>query len=299
MFQRFFQKPAKGHQGSEANDDDALLSEADIVTSRFARKRRRRHDSEAKIAVKTTFICSAIYLSITILVCLVLKDAQFVDDIDVACLNHVSSYSPIVKEVKPGWHVRQYNGSFLHETVYRQAAGPEVDAAWAALGADYRSVVIPASEAEKTGIRSDQVKISQIYGGGFPANVEGLHHIHCLNLLRKALWWNYEYYRDKKEGAFSNTEYIVRYHVTHCLDILRQQLMCVTDVGVLGQVWWQAKDMAKPLPFVDFNTRHKCRDFEAIRKWAEERQLPPESDVDMSLFYEQPAPGDRVLPAIP
>lgn len=43
-----------------------------------------------------------------------------------------------------------------------------------------RSVVIPESEAERSGIRHDQVKISEEYGGGFPANVEGLHHMHCL-----------------------------------------------------------------------------------------------------------------------
>ena len=43
-----------------------------------------------------------------------------------------------------------------------------------------RSVVIPQEEAEETGLRHDQVKVSQDYGGGFPANVEGLHHLHCL-----------------------------------------------------------------------------------------------------------------------
>lgn len=43
-----------------------------------------------------------------------------------------------------------------------------------------RSVVIPPEEAEETGLRPDQVKVSQEYGGGFPANVEGLHHLHCL-----------------------------------------------------------------------------------------------------------------------
>lgn len=43
-----------------------------------------------------------------------------------------------------------------------------------------RSVVIPESEAEQSGIGKSQVRISQEYGGGFPANVEGLHHLHCL-----------------------------------------------------------------------------------------------------------------------
>jgi hypothetical protein len=96
-----------------------------------------------------------------------------------------------------------------------------------------------------------------------------------------------------------NSEYVVRYHVTHCMDILRQQLMCVTDIGVLGQVWYQPEGEASPTPFVDFNTKHRCRDYEAIRKWAEEHQLPPETEVDMNRFYEQPKPGDTIYLEIP
>lgn len=44
--------------------------------------------------------------------------------------------APLVKEVPPNWHTVQYNGSFFHTSVYRQDAGPEVDAAWEALGAN-------------------------------------------------------------------------------------------------------------------------------------------------------------------
>lgn len=114
-----------------------------------------------------------------------------------------------------------------------------------------------------------------------------------------ALHWNYDYYVAEKEGPFSNSEYIIRVHTTHCLDTLRQVLMCNPDVGVLGQVWWQAKDGENPQPFVDFNTRHRCRDFEAVRMWAQAHQLPPEKDVDMNRFYEMPKPGDVVYDAIP
>jgi hypothetical protein len=88
--------------------------------------------------------------------------------------------APVVKDVQPGWHDKLFNGSFLQQNEYRQPAGPEVDAAWAALGVNYRSVVVPVEEAEATGLRPEQVQVSQLYGGGFPANVEGLHHLHCL-----------------------------------------------------------------------------------------------------------------------
>lgn len=39
---------------------------------------------------------------------------------------------------------------------------------------------MPLDEAEETGLRDDQVQVSEEFGGGFPANVEGLHHLHCL-----------------------------------------------------------------------------------------------------------------------
>lgn len=43
-----------------------------------------------------------------------------------------------------------------------------------------RHIVVPSSLAEKSGLQPSQVQISEKYGGGYPANVEGLHHLHCL-----------------------------------------------------------------------------------------------------------------------
>lgn len=42
--------------------------------------------------------------------------------------------APILKEVDTTLHTVRFNGSLLRENVFRQDAGPEVDAAWASLG---------------------------------------------------------------------------------------------------------------------------------------------------------------------
>lgn len=208
----------------------------------------------------------------------------------------------------------RFNGSFLKLNAFRQDAGPEVDAAWKSLGADFSAVRIPVSEAAASNIRADQVKIKDKYGGGFPANVEGLHHLHCLNLLRKSLPWNIEYYKAMKMGPFANEDHILKAHVSksshyrlnlrvkltvtptaHCLDIIRQQLMCNIDIGVLGQVWYQPPD-SEIEPFVDFNTVHTCRNFDAVRDWAEQHQLPTEVPDD---FLEGPKEGDRIYLEVP
>lgn len=46
--------------------------------------------------------------------------------------------------------------------------------------------------------------------------------------------------------------------------------MCNTDTGVLGQVWF---DRDSPTAFPDFNTKHKCKNFDDISKWAVEHQV--------------------------
>jgi hypothetical protein len=93
--------------------------------------------------------------------------------------------------------------------------------------------------------------------------------------------------------------------------------MCTVDTGVLGQVWVaQGGGEANPhghdgaaaaaavssgpvmpvMPFVDFNTKHQCKNFDVIRKWAEERQLPAETPHD---YLEPPGNGDRIYNEIP
>ena len=96
----------------------------------------------------------------------------------------------------------------MHENIYRQNASAEVDAAWVALGVDCmlsndpserrsdrtaltsdvfdtpdRAAVVPPDQAEQSGLASHHVQLSERYGGGYPANVEGLHHLHCLVIL--------------------------------------------------------------------------------------------------------------------
>lgn len=75
----------------------------------------------------------------------------------------------------------------------------------------------------------------------------------------------------------------------HCLDILRQQLMCTVDVGVFGQIWYRPSGEKNISAFVDFNTPHKCRNYDDVRRWAEERQLPEDVPRDFLI-----APGPEI-----
>lgn len=75
----------------------------------------------------------------------------------------------------------------------------------------------------------------------------------------------------------------------HCLDILRQQIMCTADTSLLGLFWIKPYG---PAPFPDFNTDHKCKNFEAIRQYAEENQAPEK-------WKPKVYPDDLLLDSIP
>lgn len=260
----------------ESNDDEALLG----ISSK-----QRDQLFTLRTALMTVCLAIAAFISGLLINAFPNKDAM--------CASHTVLTSPLLDELPITYTTKTFNGSFMHPNIYRQDAGPEVDSAWEALGVDYRSITVPEEKAKEAGLRDDHVKISEKYGGGYPVNVEGLHHLHCLNLLRQSLYYNFDHYHAIGKGAFKNNDRILKLHVTHCLDILRQQLMCTVDLGVFGQVWINPEE---PTSFVDFNTQHTCKNFDAVRQWAQERQLPEDVPKD---FLEPPIDASVILPETP
>ena len=74
----------------------------------------------------------------------------------------------------------------------------------------------------------------------------------------------------------------------HCLDMIRQRLMCTADTGLVADV--RIKGYKGPYP--DFDAvPHKCKNFEDIQKWAYEHQLPgAKNESDWWVVQ----PGERV-----
>lgn len=211
-------------------------------------------------------------------------------NIDQNCAAHTTQWSPLLEDVAITYKTVEFDGKFMNENVFRRNASPEVDAAWESLGVDARPGVISYEDGIASGLDHSFVQRNPKYGGGFIVNVEGMHHLHCLNLVRKSLWYNYDYYKKMKMHAFKNDGEIFRLHVTHCLDTIRQVLMCNVDTGVLGQVWTNPED---PTAFPDFNTKHKCKNYDHVKDWALKLQLqaPPEEGLPDD-FLLMPEPED-------
>lgn len=57
-------------------------------------------------------------------------------------------------------------------------------------------------------------------------------------------------------------------HIEHCIDYLRQSLMCISDT-TLEVVENITKGVTGVL---GFGTQHQCKDFEQLRAWTSERE---------------------------
>jgi hypothetical protein len=62
----------------------------------------------------------------------------------------------------------------------------------------------------------------------------------------------------------------------HCIEILRQDIMCRSDVAMVTYDWVEGIED----PFPNFNVPHRCRNFEKLLDWVDEhRVIVPTSDM--------------------
>ena len=66
--------------------------------------------------------------------------------------------------------------------------------------------------------------------------------------------------------------------------------MCNADLTVFGAFWVADIDA----PFVDFNTKHKCKDFQPLMDWVNEHEVP--ESFGLKVSYRE---GDIILPHTP
>ena len=63
---------------------------------------------------------------------------------------------------------------------------------------------------------------------------------------------------------------IINKSADHCIDMIRQVLMCHADTGLVPFHWVEGSRAAFP----DFSTWHRCRDPEDVLSWAHAHEAP-------------------------
>lgn len=96
--------------------------------------------------------------------------------------------------------------------------------------------------------------------------VSVFHQLHCLYTIRRAYFAETIGSEELEDFDFGHNR---TEHVTHCLEYLRQSLLCVADSTV--EPAREKSDRSHALTGRDGPRR--CRNFDALRRWTEERRM--------------------------
>ncbi|PWY74372.1 hypothetical protein BO70DRAFT_381454 [Aspergillus heteromorphus CBS 117.55] len=102
--------------------------------------------------------------------------------------------------------------------------------------------------------------------GGYLAMPTVYHELHCLKQIRWA------YHRDEYMDNWSKQDLVdLNAHVDleHCIDILRQTVMCRADTSMITY-WWT--DVSR-VPETDFFGYHQCVNWDHLQEWFKNRYV--------------------------
>ena len=105
-------------------------------------------------------------------------------------------------------------------------------------------------------------------------------------MIRRKLFSEYDYEPNLKDSP--NT--LDFEHLDHCVDSIRQSLMCTADISVIPFQWIEEKKQLAARATIP----HVCRDFQQIQEWAKTRAV---HELDMnSREMNDPLDPDTWLP---
>ncbi|KAI1381360.1 tat pathway signal sequence [Hypoxylon crocopeplum] len=169
-------------------------------------------------------------------------------------------YSP-AREAASQYSVVTFDAPLHGDSVFRGAPREELHAAWSEL-LQYHNIRVPESDLRRINRTSLPLNDDD---GGFLVTLDVFHQLHCLNQLRQQIY--HEYYYPGVDNWNTSKRFE---HVDHCIDVLRQVLMCQGDVSLLTYSWIDG--YRRPWP--NFEVDHTCRDWNSIVEWARENNIP-------------------------
>ncbi|KAE8354940.1 hypothetical protein BDV28DRAFT_146644 [Aspergillus coremiiformis] len=202
-----------------------------------------------------------------------------------ATLRPISWWSPVLDAIEIPTFTTTINGTLFPKpeiSIAREEPSAANDAAWH----EYEKVlthVVSREEIVKLGKDPDRVaRFHDDYWGfgddAYMVQLDVMHQIHCLNLLRKAAFADYPGYNPEMDPH----DKMWWIHLGHCSDILLQNIQCNANTEVLTLAW--VEDYSRPWP--DFSVNRQCRDFNTLVKWQHENA------VDDDKFDNMPIPED-------
>ncbi|KAL3470382.1 hypothetical protein BJX99DRAFT_267518 [Aspergillus californicus] len=179
--------------------------------------------------------------------------------------------------------VRYINTRYKPSKIFQSPPSDEADAAWHGwLEDNDHELPFSTAQAKKLGLPES---IEYYKDPGYHVYALGVgHQMHCLNRLRKS------FHPDRYYPNASQHELL--HHTRHCLDVLRQAILCHADVSLV--YWWNSdysytdesgarhytEEYLQMTPkeradgsFVTWDSEVQCRDIDAITRWAQQHKM--------------------------
>ncbi|KAF9219543.1 hypothetical protein BS17DRAFT_716965 [Gyrodon lividus] len=179
------------------------------------------------------------------------------------------------------WVSKRFNDIF-DVSIYNGPPSPVVDAAWEALYT--RGIMqLPKSEADQLPNKTAPIPGDE---DNYIFTFDVFHQLHCLNNLRQALhpeYYDDAYYASKglhNPRKVHHIEGLKAFdHMGHCIDSLRESLICSADTTPI--VWAWDEQRKRTLPRLD--VVHVCRDYGEVQEWADAHLIRSFFDPNVHL----------------
>ncbi|KAJ7449171.1 hypothetical protein FB451DRAFT_753621 [Mycena latifolia] len=200
---------------------------------------------------------------------------------------HKVLYSPALKAVEH--EVQVYNVGFTGDlSPFQIPSSPALDQMWDNLY-NFGISRITKDEAARLPNKTHAIPGDD---GHYIAELDVFHNLHCLNKVRMAL--DPDYYPDWRISTTNNwipSQKNATEHVSHCIDWIRQSIMCNGDTSVI--VWQWSPFMNASI--VKGNVAHTCRKFDKLQDWGKEHMLQKmydptvhiEDDIVVPIFHNE------------
>ncbi|KAH6633942.1 hypothetical protein B0J18DRAFT_405658 [Chaetomium sp. MPI-SDFR-AT-0129] len=134
---------------------------------------------------------------------------------------------------------------------------PEMDAAWHDL---LDATLIRYTEDEL--LQANNATSVRHVDGGYVGGLGISHSLHCLKRIKQYLHPDYYYNHEEQDWKELYS------HVDHCLESLRQEILCSADVNVYTLKWTRH---SRVKPTVKVPQPHACVDWQALHGWMKGR----------------------------
>ncbi|KAK8010984.1 Protein of unknown function DUF3328 [Apiospora arundinis] len=266
--------------GQNSEDQDApLLSEtehdAELVAATAPRPRTRLLSWLGTNIMSLTALTLLAYIAI-LLTINTMKTSGSLSKCKGAEFHDSLPRDVIEYEEKQEWYTLEHP--------WNMKPSPELDDLWEDL---LYALNIRVTPEELYRLNKNSTNRIQVDGGDYLGVLGVYHHLHCLNNLRRLVHWDYYESMFGEEESNGHGPFD-KGHSDHCINAIRQALMCHANVELHTGIW--VYDPQRPQASqLGSHSQATCVKWDSLNNWARSRALVP------GEYTYRPVPYDKSL----